>query len=347
MKSLRIKSAFLVLALTVGLAGFAQSQVSNGIAVVVNGKVITKSEVRDAVQAQEQLIRVTLRNPSEQEAAIKELHANAVYALIERQLVLSEFEKLGGSIKPEYVDDDVNSVIRENFEGNREKFLYELAKNNMTLAKFREQRQKMMIVSVLRSRQVKDLPPPAPADVEAFYQKNADKFRDKDFIKFSTITIPMYPIGVPGATPGSQRKLAEEIRSKVSGGSDFATMAKTYSQDSRAESGGDWGLQERATLNKQLADVAFALKKGAVSKVIEIDVNYMIIYCEDKQPGNMEPLDKVRPQIEKYIQAEKGRESLNRWLSNLAMKSIIQPADMRTKFLNWVLHEKDKNKPQN
>lgn len=335
----------LTLALSLSAVSSAVAQSSNGIAVVVNGKVVTKSEVKEAVEAQEQLIRMTVRDPNEQAARLAQLREGALYALIERQLVLSEFDKLGGSIKPQYIDDDINGIVRDNFEGNREKFLVELAKTGMTLKKFREQRQKMMVVSVLRARQTKDLAPPTPAQVEEFYRKNADKFRDKDYIKFSTITIPKYPIGNIGASPESQKTLAEEIRGKVTGGSDFANLAKTYSQDSRAESGGDWGLQERATLSREIADVAFALKVGGVSRVVEIGGNYMIIYCEAKQPGNMEPLEKVRPQIEKFIQSEQGRNAVNRWLSGLANKAIIQPDSVRKAFLAWLSKQSDLVQP--
>lgn len=314
---------------------------SYGLAVVVNGKVITTSEVREAVQAQEQLIRMTIKDERAAQAKLAELRESALFALIERQLVLSEFEKLGGTIKPQYVEDDINNIIRESFEGDREKFLYELAKTGMTIKKFREQREKMMVVSVLRARQVKDLPPPTPAQVEAFYRKNADKFRDKDYIKFSTITIPKYPVGDANATPESQKKLAEELRTKITNGADFAQTAKSYSQDSRAETGGDWGLQERATLSREIADVAFSLKTGGISKVTEVGPNYMIIYCEAKQPGNQESLEKVRPQIEKVISAEMGRDAVNRWLSGLAAKAIIQPEKVRGDFLQWLGKQSD------
>jgi peptidyl-prolyl cis-trans isomerase SurA len=309
---------------------------SYGIQATVNGKPIVSSEVRDAVKAQEQLIRMQVRDPAQADAKLAELKSSALYALIERQLVLSEFEKLGGTIKSQYVEDDINNIIRESFNGDREKFLYELAKNQMTLKKFRDQREKMMIVSVLRQRQVKDLPPPTPAQVEAFYRKHSEKFRDKDYIKFSTITIPKYPVGDASASPEAQKKLAEEIRTKIANGADFAQMAKTYSQDSRSEQGGDWGLQERATLNKEIADVAFALKTGAISKVVDVGGSYMIIFCEQKQPGIQAPLEKVRPQIEKFISAEMGREVVNRWLSGLAAKAVIQPESVRVNFLRWL-----------
>ncbi|TLD68801.1 hypothetical protein FEM03_20935 [Phragmitibacter flavus] len=318
----------------------AFGQNSYKVEVVINGKPIVSSEVRDAVNSQEQLLRMTIRDPRELDQKLGELRQSALYTLIERQLVLSEFEKLGGTIKAQYIDDDVNSVIRENFEGDRQKFLQELAKNGMTLRKFRQQRQDMMIISVLRSRQIRSLPPPTPAQVEKFYRENDSQFREKDFIKFSTITIPKYPIGNSTATPEAQLKLAEEIREKAVSGSDFGTLARTYSQDSRASDGGDWGLQERASLNKELAEVAFTLKAGSVSKVVEISANYMIIYCEAKQPGNLEPLEKVRPQIERVVRSEMGREALNRWLSSLAQRASIQPESVRKGFLEWIIKEK-------
>jgi len=334
-----LASSLLLLSFFTAGCIFSQST-SYKVEVVINGKPILSSEVREAVNSQEQLLRMTERDPRELERKLGELRASSLYALIERQLVLSEFEKLGGTIKAQYIDDDVNSVIRENFDGDRQRFLQELAKSGMSLRKFRQQRQEMMIISVLRARQIRSLPPPTPAQVEKYYRENSHMFRDKDYIKFSTITIPKYPIGNSSATPEDQLKLAEDIRSKAVGGSDFATLARTYSQDSRASEGGDWGLQERSSLNKALADVAFVLKPGSVSKVIEIDANYMIIYCEAKQPGNLEPLEKIRPQIERVIKSEMGRDALNRWISSLANRASIQPESVRTGFLEWIAQER-------
>jgi peptidyl-prolyl cis-trans isomerase SurA len=320
--------------------GSAFSQNSYKVEVVINGKPIVSSEVRDAVNSQEQLLKMTERDPRELSRKLGELRQSALYALIERQLVLSEFEKLGGTIKAQYIDDDVNSVIRENFGGDRQKFLQELAKNEMTLRKFRQQRQEMMIISVLRSRQIRSLPPPTPAQVEKYYAENSQQFRDPGYIKFSTITIPKYPIGNSNATPEAQLKLAEEIRQKAVSGSDFGTLARTYSQDSRASDGGDWGLQDETALNKELAEVAFTLKPGNISKVVEISANYMIIYCEAKQPGKLKPLEESRQQIERVIKSEMGREALNRWLSSLAQRASIQPESVRKGFLEWILKNK-------
>ena len=46
-------------------------------------------------------------------------------------------------------------------------------------------------------------------------------------------------------------------------------MASVYSQGSQHNQGGDWGWVERSVFRKELADVAFTLKPGQVSDVID------------------------------------------------------------------------------
>lgn len=56
-------------------------------------------------------------------------------------------------------------------------------------------------------------------------------------------------------------------------------MAKTYSQDSRAENSGAWDWMERKQMKKSMADAGFALN-GGVSQVIEEETSFIIIYCD-------------------------------------------------------------------
>jgi peptidyl-prolyl cis-trans isomerase SurA len=306
------------------------------ISVQVNGKPIVDSEVREAVRAQEHLIRMQMGDVKETEARILAVRASALFSLMERQLVLSEFEQRGGALSPQYVEDDIDNFVREKFGGDRVKFLRELAAAGMTLQGFREQRRQMMIVSHLSRQKLKDLPPPTPAQVEAWYRDHAEQFREKDFIKFSTITIPKHPVGEPGASPALQKKLAAEIRMQIVSGADFAQMAKTHSTDAYAKSGGERGLQDRADLSHDIAGVAFALKPGAVSDVMDVGTGFMIILCEAKQLGKQVPLETARPQIEKRLSGEMGRQAVNRWLSGLAAKAVIQPERVRNDFLKWL-----------
>ena len=296
----------------------------NGIAAVVNGKVITKSEVAEAVNAQRQMIMMRGRdNPMQMQRELADLQKTSLDSLIDRELVLGEFTKLGGTIKPQYVDDDINTLIREQFHGDRDNFVIELARTGMTMKKFRELREKMIIVQVMRSKHGGHLGPPTPKQVEEYYHEHEDRWRDKDMLKISTISIPKFT-SEPGSSAGKQKKLAEEIRAKIVGGADFGSMAKTYSQDSRAENKGEWDWMERKLMKPTMADAAFALKEGGVSPVIEDEAAFIIIYLDSKKLGNVTPLEKVRGDVEKMINAEQGKGAVDEWLEGLRKKANIR-----------------------
>jgi peptidyl-prolyl cis-trans isomerase SurA len=302
---------------------YSQSS-SNGIAAVVNGNVITKSEVRDAVNAQEQMLRMQYQNdPGALQRELSSMRATALDGLIDRELVLAEFKRMGAAIKSQWVDDDVNGIIRESFKGNREAFVKELAESGMTLKKFRDMREKMMIVQAMRGKQAAEQPPATPAEVEAYYKKNVAKWRSGDMIKISTITIAKFS-GEASATPASQRKMAEEIHSKLVKGADFATTAKTYSQDSHAEDGGAWDWMPREQMKPSIANVAFNLKTGGLSGVIDDEAAYIIIACDAIKYGNSKPMNEVRQEIERSISNEKSKVVIDKWMEGLRKKAVIK-----------------------
>ena len=315
----------LTLAALLGLAASASAQSSsNGIAAVVNGNVITKSEVRDAVNAQEQMLRFEFQNdPARYQREVANLRATALDSLIDRELILAEFKRMGANIKSQWVDDDVNGIIRESFKGDRDAFVKELAKNGMTLKKFREMREKMMIVSAMRGKQAATETPATPKEVEEYYKKNIDNWRSGGMIKISTITVPKFS-GEAGTTPEGQRKLAEEIRRKVMGGADFAATAKSYSQDSHAEDGGAWDWMPRDQMKPSIAAVAFGLKQGGISSVIEEEGTYIIIACDAIKYGSAKSMSEVRQEIERAIQMEKSKGTLDKWMDGLRKRSVIK-----------------------
>ena len=115
------KCLFLSLAgcVCAALSASAQSS-SNGIAAIVNGNVVTKSEVRDAVNAQEQMLRMQYQaDPAVLQRELATLRSTALDSLIDRELVLAEFKRMGASMKAQWVDDDINSIVRESFKGDR------------------------------------------------------------------------------------------------------------------------------------------------------------------------------------------------------------------------------------
>jgi len=314
------------LSLVLACSGTAACLAAESFRVVasVDGVPIISSEVRDTVQAQAQvLINQHKNDPARLKKELAEVEASAVEALIDREVLLAEFRKIGGVIKPQYVDDDINGIIRESFNGDRDALVDELAKVGMSLKKFRAEREKMVIVNVMRARNAGEPPPATPKEVQDYYNKHVDQWREGDQIKISTITIPKFT-GEVGATPEKQKQLAQELRTKIINGADFAATARAYSQDSRAENGGAWDWMAKTDMMTAIADAAMGLKNGGISQVIDQETSYIIVSCDAKKLGIAPSLESKRIEIERMISQEKSKAAVDAWMESIRKKHVIK-----------------------
>src|SRR5271163_1021525 len=100
----------------------AEPEVIDGVAAVVNGDVITFSQVQDVSGPRERTLREQFTG-QELIDKIKEARLAALNDLIDRQLIVQEFKKKQYNI-PEYVvDDQIANIIKDDFAGDRQAFL--------------------------------------------------------------------------------------------------------------------------------------------------------------------------------------------------------------------------------
>ena len=71
--------------------------------------------------------------------------------------------------------------------------------------------------------------------------------------------------------------LAQELKTKITGGESFANLAKQYSIDSSRKRGGDLGYFGRGMMVPEFEKGAFALEKGQVSDIVKTEFGYHII----------------------------------------------------------------------
>src|SRR2546426_1438120 len=171
-------------------AAFAEeSQVVDGIAAVVNGEVITYSQVRALSAPREKLLRSQLTG-KELESKLIELRQLALKDLIDRRLVIQAFKKESYQIPDHIVDERMHQIIRESFGGDRNTFIKTLEAQNYTLGEFKEKELERIMVSAMRSHNVKMNSIISPTKVEDYYRKHRDEFTSKEQIKLRMIMIP-------------------------------------------------------------------------------------------------------------------------------------------------------------
>ena len=296
----------------------AEPQVLDGVAAVVNGDVITFSQVRELTTPLENAARSNLTGAALGER-IKEVRTRAVNDLIDRQLIIQEFRKIkGASIPTHVVEDRITALIREEFGGDRAAFLKTIAAQGYTLDRLRKIEEEKVIVQAMRSREVKNDPMIPESKIQAFYSEKRQEWTTGDEVKLRMIKIP----GTP--EPAQKRQMTREIRDKIVRGADFGDLARIYSDDSTQDKGGDWGWVKRGDLAPEMEKIVFSLKKGKVSEVVELHQNFYLLLAEDRKEGVTKPMKEVRDQIEKYLLQQERQKQQQGWIERLRKKAFIK-----------------------
>ena len=327
MRSLIRPFAIALLALA-GLAGLAilraasaaEPQIVDGIAAIVNGEVITYSQVRALSAPREKLLRSQFTG-NELENKLLELRQLALKDLIDRRLVIQAFKKESYQIPDHFVDQRMQEIMRESFGGDRNTFIKTLEAQNYTLGEFKEKEMERMIVAAMRSHNVKTNSIVSPTKIEDYYRKHHEEFTTKEQIKLRMIMISGQK---DTASAPAQKALAEEVLGRLASGAEFDRTAQVYSEDSTRDNGGDWGWIERNTLAAPLEKFAFNMPVGRISNIVDYAGNYYILKVEDKHGGDTKSLTEVRADIEKKLVQEEAKEIQDRWIASLRQKAYIK-----------------------
>ncbi len=168
------------------------------------------------------------------------------------------------------------------------------------------------------------LEPEIPEDrIRAMYDADPESFSSKETFQVSHILIAVDEDAGPEEKEQARQK-AEQIRTEILAGKDFAAMAKEHSACKSASGGGDLGRLKRGFMPAEFDAVAFALEKDAVSEVVETKFGFHIIKLVDKDPGGLVPYEKMRGFLRKYLQEEESKKRLVSHIAELRKKAEIE-----------------------
>jgi parvulin-like peptidyl-prolyl isomerase len=345
-----------VAAVLLGLLTFAGAatamDIVDGVAAIVNDKVITYSEVRQFVQPVVQQLRRSYTGDDLIEQ-VRKAQMDALNQLIERALIIQEFKEKGYKIPETVIDQQINDTIANDYGGNRAAFVKTLEAENLTLAQYRDQVRDRVIVQAMRGHKTQQAVVVSPYKIEKYYNDNPDQYKLGDQIKLRMIFIKrgkdsdvggmkwdaetnaangevaasnvVETASESNAPPKDvQRELADEIASKLNSGESFESMAKVYSEGKEAKEGGDWGWIGKDVLRKELNAIAFSLKAGQHSRVIETAEGYYILQVDDVKPAHTIPLAEVRDDIEKTLLQQQRAKMQEDWVKDLRGKAYIR-----------------------
>jgi hypothetical protein len=121
-----------------------------------------------------------------------------------------------------------------------------------------------------------------------------------------------------------KREVANEVLQKIAEGEDFVELAKEFSEDNSARDGGEIGVVERGMLVAEFEDVAFSLKPGETSDLVQTKYGIHIIKVDKIVGGDTTPLAEVEAVIERELQTKLRAKYYDSWMDELKKAAFIE-----------------------
>jgi len=268
------------------LAGRVSAQVpglTNKPAAVVNGVAISMAEV-DALIKQAGPMATA---PTE--AQRRQMQRDAVNMLIDDLLMQQFLRKNGPKVEPAEVDKRLKeldlALEKQTPKKTREDFYKD--------AGLTEAQLRVNIVTGLQwAGFVKERL--TDADLKRYFDESREFF-DRVAVRASHIVIRVPPTASENERQSVRAKLQGLRQEILSGKTDFAEAAKKYSQCTSAPNGGDIGyFQRKFIVDEAFAKVAFALKVGDLSDVVETEYGMHLIKVTDRKPGQPSDFETIK-----------------------------------------------------
>lgn len=294
----------------------------NGIAALVGNSVITREQVERYSLAAIQDFRTRYGNqPEVFVQRVNEARAASLERLIERRLILQEFEALKVNVPETFIEDSVDGEIEgeiaRRYDGDRSLLTKSLNDQGLTMETHRREIREEIIEFIMRSRNVPRDILISPGRIERYYRENAERYQVNDQIRLRMIVLDK--TRNPDAAA-----LGREIIQKLDDGADFGEMASLYS-DSEARQGGLWGWVDRKEnrLREDIAEIAFQMPVGKRSDPIDKPEALYILLVEETKPAHTRPIDEVRDEIERILTTAERNRAEREWIDRLYKKTFV------------------------
>lgn len=307
----------------------APNRIVNRVAATVNGRPITSSEVRARLSPyiRELMMLYPRQGPRFSAELIKAKKA-VMQELIERELVLSEFETKGYQMPESAIDEEISRRILVQFNGDRDLLLDNLRKSGMTYSEFRDSVRKETTVAAMRSSRYDRGIPPTPDEIRAEYQASKHEYRDisKDSIRYDKIFVPAMADD-PNVSPEQQFALANDLKERLDKKEiSFADAAREYSRDMHAQDGGAWPSIKRSELAVDFANIVFSLEPGKIVGPLLDPAGFTIVRVRSKQLAPAPPLSNpdIKEKVDDAVRRKQSENRYRQWVDRLRDKAIIR-----------------------
>lgn len=156
--------------------------------------------------------------------------------------------------------------------------------------------------------------PVSEVECEIYFHMNKDKFNQPELRLLRHILVTVNDEYVENCHSESLKRIKDIERRLVAGNTTFEMLATRYSECPTAMQGGELGWVAPGQLYQSLELAARNLKPGDHSEIVESELGFHILRCDDLKPAKKMVFDEVKVKLKEQL-TQRGRQRIQkRWL---------------------------------
>jgi parvulin-like peptidyl-prolyl isomerase len=300
----------------------ASGKIVDQVVAVVEGEVITLSEVNDAMQRYGRANVLDEGNLLDKEIRQRQARKEVLDLMIEDKLLQRVASRFGIKIEKEEIDKAIETIKQEGFSSN-DRMKKDLAAHGFSLEGYRY----FLTFQIRRTRIVETfIKPDVSIDenkLREYYKSHASNYISPE-VRVSQILIQVPPEAKAKDWQTAKSKMERALQD-IKKGAAFEKVAALYSDDAAsARSGGDIGFFTKGEMIPMLEEVVFNLDVGRVSGVIQSTQGLHLLKVTDRKPGSIPPYEEAKERVMADYYQEQVTKLYAKWLQDLKAHSNVE-----------------------
>lgn len=308
-------------ALAVVLAGAATGAVLlDGIAAVVNDKVITVSKVE--ARAADQIAALSERYSGEELARrIEQAKRQALSELIDEALLIEEAKRRQIEPKAAAVEERIASY-REQF-ATEEEFIRALESQGLSMNRFREMVKEAVMMEELVRTEIRTSLTVELGEVERYYASHVAEFSTPDRYWLSRLLVREEQ-GGEGGPAVSAEEFARRVSERVRAGEPLEAIAQEPPPPGLSVTWSELGEFAVSDMSLEIQQAVAGLGEGDLSEPFRMGEGWALLRVDRIEPGYTPPLSEIRDEVKRRLVDEKVAAKKEEWFSKLRESAYIE-----------------------
>jgi peptidyl-prolyl cis-trans isomerase SurA len=302
----------------------------NGVAAVVNERVITVGELRQEIAPI--LTKIESESPTERESS--ERVAVAFRELLDdnvaRALIIQDFENSGMRIPNIHKEFQVDEFIRNRFGGDRVLFTQQLRAYGKSLQQFKREMEEALIVGWTLNRFHHSQAYVSPRQIREYYDGHRSDFIIPSAVRLGLICLPEKVAAIADLESDDAGEKSEnlvenpeipQITARLKAGESFVALAEDLGR-AAVPMIDEWLSLE--DLRGELRTVAERMPVGSYSGKIRLsDGRVAFLYLYERRAEVLQSAEQMQGSIENVIVQLRQEADQGRWISDLRAKAYV------------------------